>query len=43
VPQHLPLGPGFVGIGANAFYLQQTTGDSGSGAHLGSIGNKLPS
>jgi len=35
--QHLPLGPGFIGIGANAFYLQQTTGDRGSGAHLGSF------
>jgi hypothetical protein len=42
VAQHLPLGPGFVGIGANVFYLQQTTGDSGSGGHLGSIGSKLP-
>jgi hypothetical protein len=35
--QHLPLGPGLIGIGAQAFYLQQTTGDSGSGAHLGSF------
>jgi hypothetical protein len=35
VAQHLPLGKGFVGIGANGFYLQQTTGDSGSGARLG--------
>ena len=35
--QHLPLGKGFVGVGANAFYLQQTTGDSGSGARLGSF------
>ena len=35
--QHLPLGKGFVGIGANGFYLQQTTGDSGSGARLGSF------
>jgi hypothetical protein len=37
VAQHLPLGPGFIGIGASAFYLQQTTGDSGSGAQLGSF------
>jgi hypothetical protein len=37
VAQHLPLGPGFIGIGAQAFYLQQTTGDGGSGAHLGSF------
>ena len=35
--QHFPLGKGFVGIGANGFYLQQTTGDSGSGARLGSF------
>jgi hypothetical protein len=28
---------GVIGIGANAFYLQQTTGDSGSGARLGSF------
>jgi hypothetical protein len=25
VAQHLPLGPGFIGIGAQAFYLQQTS------------------
>lgn len=35
VAQHFPLGNGFAGIGANGFYLQQTTGDSGSGAKLG--------
>ena len=35
--QHLPLGKGFISVGANAFYLQQTTGDSGSGARLGSF------
>jgi hypothetical protein len=35
--QHLPLGKGYLGVGANAFYLQQTTGDSGSGARLGSF------
>ena len=37
VAQHLPLGKGLIGIGANGFYLQQTTGDSGSGARLGSF------
>lgn len=35
VAQHLPLFGGFVGVGANAFYYQQLTGDSGSGARLG--------
>jgi len=36
VAQHLPLGKrGLIGIGANAFYYQQITGDSGSGAILG--------
>jgi hypothetical protein len=35
--QHFPLGKGFAGIGANGFYLQQTTGDIGSGARLGSF------
>lgn len=35
VQQLLPLGPGFVGLGAEGFYLQQVTGDSGSGANLG--------
>ena len=35
VAQHLPLFGGFVGVGANAFYYQQITGDSGSGARLG--------
>lgn len=37
VAQHLPLGKGVIGIGANGFYLQQFTGDSGSGARLGSF------
>jgi len=37
VAQHLPLFGGFVGVGANAFYYQQITGDSGSGATLGSF------
>ncbi|MFK5922655.1 MAG: transporter [Verrucomicrobiota bacterium] len=35
VQQLLPLGKGFLGIGAEAFYYQQITGDSGSGARLG--------
>ncbi len=36
VAQHLPLGKlGVAGVGANAFYYQQITGDSGSGAMLG--------
>ena len=35
VAEHLPLGKGLIGIGANAFYYQQITGDSGSGAVLG--------
>jgi len=37
VAQHLPLGKGYIGVGANAFYYQQLTGDSGSGAQLGSF------
>lgn len=38
VAQHLPLGKlGFIGVGANAFYYQQISGDSGSGATLGSL------
>jgi len=35
--QHFPLFKNFAGIGANGFYLLQTTGDSGSGAKLGSF------
>jgi hypothetical protein len=35
VAQHLPLFGGFIGVGANAFYYKQVTGDSGSGANLG--------
>jgi hypothetical protein len=35
VAQHLPLGKGFLGIGANAFYYQQISADSGTGAKLG--------
>jgi hypothetical protein len=37
VAQHFPLGKGFAGVGANGFYLSQTSGDSGSGAKLGSF------
>jgi hypothetical protein len=33
--EHLPLLGGIIGVGANAFYYQQITGDSGSGALLG--------
>jgi hypothetical protein len=33
--QMLPLGPGFIGLGVEAFYLQQISDDSGSGAKLG--------
>lgn len=33
----LKVGKGAFGAGANGFYLQQTTGDSGSGARLGSF------
>lgn len=35
VAQHLPLFGGFIGVGANAFYYKQITGDSGDGAKLG--------
>jgi hypothetical protein len=35
VAQHLPLFGGFAGFGANAFYYEQITGDSGDGAVLG--------
>jgi len=36
VAQHLPLGSlGLIGVGANAFYYQQTSSDRGSGAVLG--------
>jgi hypothetical protein len=35
VAQHLPLLGGFIGIGANGFYYQQISGDSGPGARLG--------
>lgn len=32
VAEHLPLFGGIIGVGANGFYYQQVTGDSGSGA-----------
>lgn len=35
VQQLLPVGPGFLGIGFEAFYYDQITGDSGRGANLG--------
>jgi len=35
VQQLLPVGPGFLGLGAEAFYLEQVSGDSGSGARFG--------
>ena len=36
--QHLPLGKlGIIGLGANAFWYDQISGDSGSGATLGSF------
>ena len=33
--QHFPLAGGLAGVGVNAFYYDQVTGDSGSGATLG--------
>jgi hypothetical protein len=35
--EHLPLLGGVAGLGANFFYYQQVTGDSGSGAKLGAF------
>ncbi len=35
IAQHLPLFGGFAGVGANGFYYQQISADSGSGATLG--------
>lgn len=35
--QHLPLFGGFAGVGANGFFYQQVSGDSGSGASLGDL------
>jgi hypothetical protein len=37
IAEHLPLFGGIIGIGANGFYYQQVTGDSGSGAIFGSF------
>ncbi len=37
IAQHLPLLEGFVGAGVDGFFVQQFTGDGGSGAHLGSF------
>lgn len=35
--QLLPLGPGFVGLGLEGFWIEQVSGDSGSGARLGNF------
>jgi hypothetical protein len=35
VQQLLPAGPGYIGAGAEAFYLQQVSADSGSGTSFG--------
>ena len=35
IAQHLPLLGGVIGVGANGFYYQQISGDSGAGATLG--------
>ncbi|WP_157961617.1 SphA family protein [Acuticoccus kandeliae] len=35
VQQLFPLGKGFIGVGANAFFYAQITDDSGAGANLG--------
>lgn len=35
--QHLPVFGGVAGLGASAFYMRQFTGDSGSGARLGTF------
>ncbi len=35
VAQHLPVGKGFLGVGANGFYYEQITGDRGADALLG--------
>ncbi len=37
VAQYLPVGKGLLGIGATGFFFQQVSGDSGSGAALGSF------
>jgi len=35
IQQFLPVGPGFLTLGAEGFYFYQVTGDSGAGASLG--------
>lgn len=35
VQQLLPAGPGFLGLGAEAFYVEQVTGDTGDNGRLG--------
>lgn len=35
IQQLLPVGPGFLGVGAEGFYLDQVTDDSGAGAKRG--------
>ena len=37
IAEHLPLFGGIIGVGANGFYYQQISGDSGSGATLGNF------
>lgn len=38
IAEHLPLfGCGVIGVGINGYYWKQYTGDSGSGARLGSF------
>ncbi len=37
IAEHLPLFGGIIGVGANSFYYQQISGDSGSGATLGNF------
>lgn len=37
VQQLLPVGPGFLGLGANGFLYEQVTEDSGPGANLGPL------
>jgi hypothetical protein len=41
IAEHLPLFGGIIGIGANGFYYQQVSGDSGSGAILGSFKGQM--
>ena len=41
IAEHLPLLGGLFGIGANGFYYQQISGDSGSGATLGDFKGRM--